>query len=71
MQLCIDSDTTYLVMPGANSCIAGHFCFTSTANPLNYNDTPHNAPVHTKYIVLKHIVRSAAEAECAGFFHNT
>eukprot|EP00957_Ditylum_brightwellii_P035288 2676251-Ditylum_brightwellii.AAC.1 len=70
MQLCVDSDTTYLVMLGAKSCITGHFYLASTANPLSYNGTPHNAPVHTECIVLKHVFCLATEAELSGLFHN-
>eukprot|EP00957_Ditylum_brightwellii_P142442 10852389-Ditylum_brightwellii.AAC.1 len=70
MQLHVGSDAAYLVMLGAKSQIAGHFYLTSTANPLNYNDTLHNAQVHIEYIVLKHVVCLATEAECAGLFHN-
>eukprot|EP00957_Ditylum_brightwellii_P152371 11599706-Ditylum_brightwellii.AAC.1 len=47
------------------SCIAGHFYLVSTANPLNYNGTLHNDPVHTECNVLKHVVCLAAEVEYA------
>eukprot|EP00957_Ditylum_brightwellii_P178196 13572802-Ditylum_brightwellii.AAC.1 len=70
MQLSIDSDAAYLVMMGAKSHIAGYFYIASTANPLNYNGTLHNTPVHRECIILKHIVYLAAEAECDGLFHN-
>eukprot|EP00957_Ditylum_brightwellii_P144267 10991350-Ditylum_brightwellii.AAC.1 len=70
MQLRVNSNDAYLVMAGAKSHIAGHFYLASLLNPLNYKKSPSNAPFHTKYIVLKHIVCSAAEAEYGGLFHN-
>eukprot|EP00957_Ditylum_brightwellii_P191219 14559874-Ditylum_brightwellii.AAC.1 len=70
MQLCVNSDVAYLVMPGAKSCIAGHFYLVSISNLLNHNSTLHNASVHTECIDLKHIVCLMAEAECNGIFHN-
>eukprot|EP00957_Ditylum_brightwellii_P114873 8760369-Ditylum_brightwellii.AAC.1 len=45
MQLCIDSDAAYLVMPTAKSRIAGYFFLSADPNPLNYNNAPHNAPI--------------------------
>eukprot|EP00957_Ditylum_brightwellii_P210109 15364581-Ditylum_brightwellii.AAC.1 len=70
MQLSVDSDTAYLVMPGAKSCYAGHFYLESSPNPLNYNHNPNNTPAHTKCKALKNEVCSAAEEECNGLFHN-
>eukprot|EP00957_Ditylum_brightwellii_P040195 3041228-Ditylum_brightwellii.AAC.1 len=45
MQLYVDSDATYLVVNGAKSCIAGYFYCASNLHTLNYNKTPHNAPI--------------------------
>ena len=70
MQLSVDSDAAYLVVPGAKSRYAGHFYLQSKPHRLNYNKAPHNAAIHTECKILKNIVCSAAEAECGGLFHN-
>eukprot|EP00957_Ditylum_brightwellii_P200866 15311162-Ditylum_brightwellii.AAC.1 len=66
MQLRVDSNAAYSVMPGAKSRYAGHFYLKSSPNTPNYNQNPNNAPIHTKYKALKNAVCSAAEAECGG-----
>eukprot|EP00957_Ditylum_brightwellii_P075307 5722161-Ditylum_brightwellii.AAC.1 len=71
MQLHVNSDTTYLVVNGAKSRIAGYFYYASNPYNLNYNKTPHNAPILIECRNLKHIVCSAAEAECDALFHNS
>ena len=71
MQLSVDSDASYLVQPGAKSRYAGYFYLESTPNSLNYNGTPHNAPIHTECATIKNVVCSAAESECAGLFKNS
>eukprot|EP00957_Ditylum_brightwellii_P101926 7768452-Ditylum_brightwellii.AAC.1 len=48
MQLGVDSDAAYLILPGAKSCFAGHFYLKSLPNMLNYNTAPNNAPIHTE-----------------------
>ena len=70
MQLAVDSDASYLVIPGAKSRFAGHFYLESHPNPNNYNKAPHNAAIHTECKTLRNVVCSAAEAECAGLFNN-
>ena len=70
MQLSVDSDTAYLVVPGAKSQYAGHYYLQSHPHHMNYNQSPNNAAIHTKCKVLKNIVSSTAEAECGGIFHN-
>eukprot|EP00957_Ditylum_brightwellii_P118367 9027262-Ditylum_brightwellii.AAC.1 len=70
MQLRVDSDAACLVMSCAKSRYAGHFYLKSSPNTLNYNQTPNNAPIHTKCKALKNVVCLAAEAECGGLFHN-
>ena len=70
MILRADSDAAYLILPGAKSCYAGYFYLESKNNPLNYNKTPFNAPVLVESKIIKHVVCSAAEAECAGLFYN-
>ena len=70
MQLAVDSDAAYLVVPGAKSTCVGHFYLKAYPHCLNYNKAPHNAAVHTECRILENIVCSAAEAECGGLFHN-
>eukprot|EP00957_Ditylum_brightwellii_P096242 7330972-Ditylum_brightwellii.AAC.1 len=70
MQLAVNSDAAYLVLPGAKSRFAGHFYVRAFPNNLNYNNTPNNAPIHTKCETIKSVVCSVAEAECSGIFHN-
>eukprot|EP00957_Ditylum_brightwellii_P141397 10773390-Ditylum_brightwellii.AAC.1 len=70
MQLPVDSDVAYLVMPGTKSRFPGYFYMVSNPHPLNYNGVPHNAPILVECHTLKNIVCSAAEAECGGLFHN-
>ena len=70
MQLAVDSNAAYLVVPGSKSRYAGHYYLEALPHCLNYNKTPHNAAVHTECWILKNIVCSAAEAECGGLFHN-
>eukprot|EP00957_Ditylum_brightwellii_P186897 14232559-Ditylum_brightwellii.AAC.1 len=70
MQLRVDSDAAYLVMPGAKSHFVGYFYFAAHPHPLNYNLVLHNAPILVECCALKNVVCSAAEAECRGLFHN-
>eukprot|EP00957_Ditylum_brightwellii_P126275 9627154-Ditylum_brightwellii.AAC.1 len=70
MQLRVDSDPAYLVMPGAKSRMAGYFYLVAGPNPLNYNKTPHNTPILVECRAIKNVVCSVAEAECGGLFHN-
>eukprot|EP00957_Ditylum_brightwellii_P121372 9256062-Ditylum_brightwellii.AAC.1 len=48
MQISIDFDTAYLVLPGRKSCFAGHFYLKPLPNALNYHVAPNNTPIHTK-----------------------
>jgi len=68
MQLKVESDASYLVVPGAKSRVAGHFYLA--AHKRNLNSSDDNAPVNTECATLKNVVCSAAEAECGGLFHN-
>ena len=70
MQLSVDSDAVYMVVPGAKRQYAGHYYLQLHPHWLNYNKAPNNAAIHTECKLLKNIVCSAAEAECDGFFHN-
>eukprot|EP00957_Ditylum_brightwellii_P181580 13831161-Ditylum_brightwellii.AAC.1 len=57
-------------MPAAKSQITSYFFLSADPNPLNYNNTPHNAPILVKRRILKNAICSAAEAECGRLFHN-
>ena len=70
MQLAVDSDAAYLVVPGAKSRYIGYFYLEADPHRLDYSKAPHNAAVHTEYRILKNIVCSAAEAECGRLFRN-
>eukprot|EP00957_Ditylum_brightwellii_P152258 11591844-Ditylum_brightwellii.AAC.1 len=45
MQLRVNSDAAYLVMPAAKSRIAGYFFLSVDLDPFNYNIAPHNVPI--------------------------
>ena len=63
MNLHIESDAAYLVLPNARSRIAGYFNFPTPLTKLN-------GAILVECRGLKHVVASAAEAEMAGVFHN-
>ena len=59
MQLLVDSDTAYLVLPKARICIADYFFPANKPSKLkHYTD---NGDTHIKYYTLRHVVKSAAE----------
>ena len=70
MQLHIESDAAYLVLPGARSRAAGYFYLTEHGSPNKVYPQRFNAPLHTECRTIKNVVPSAAEAECAALFHN-
>ena len=63
MQLHIDLDAAYLVLPNARSRIAGYFQFPSIHTDVN-------GAILVECKGLKHVVSSAAEAEMSGIFYN-
>ncbi len=63
MQLNIESDAVYLVLPGARSRAVGHFYLSASATPNKTYKGQFNAPIHTE-------CHLAAEAECAVLFYN-
>jgi hypothetical protein len=69
MILHIDTDAAYLVMPNAKSRIAGYF-YLSTHPDDKGTPVPLNGPIHVECTTIKHVVGSAAEAECGGCYHN-
>ena len=70
MQLHIESDAAYLVLPGAKSRVAGYFYLHSPPNANKCYRKGYNAPIHVQCSTLKNVVSSAAEAECGGIFQN-
>ena len=67
MRLTANTDAAYLVQPNARSRYAGYFYLTnnSTSPPLS------NGAVLVVCRTLRSVMRSAAEAECGGVFHNS
>ena len=71
MILHIDTDASYLVLPGAKSRIAGYY-YLAQHPPLHGTPTPTmNGAIHVECRTLKHVVASAAEAETGGLFANS
>lgn len=69
MILHIDTDAAYLVMPNAKSRVAGYYYLSS--HPTNPpSKVPRNGAVLVECSTIKHVVSSAAEAECSGCFTN-
>ena len=69
MIIHVDTDAAYLVMPNAKSRIAGYFYLSS--KPKSPGDpVPLNGAILVECTTIKHVVSSAAEAECGGCFHN-
>ena len=69
MQLYIDLNAAYLVLPKARSRDAGHFYFSD--KPENTTSIPKpkpNGPVLTECVTLRNVMSSAAEAECGTVF---
>jgi hypothetical protein len=67
MVLMNDSDTAYLVVPGAKSRAGGHTCFG------NQPDNPKqiiNGAIYALAKLIKNVMSSAAETEVAGLFMN-
>ena len=72
MILHVDSDAAYLVRPNARSRIGGYYYLSSTP-PNNVTQPPKpmkNAPILIECSTIKHVVASAAEAECGALFKN-
>ena len=70
MNLKVDSDAAYLVLPNARSRVAGHFYLEASPHPNKAYPGKNNAPLLTECYTLRNVVSSAAEAECGGIFHN-
>lgn len=70
MILHIESDTAYLVMPNAKSCIAGYYYLSDHPPPgKKVADIPtRNRPLHIVCKTLQHVVASVAKAETTALF---
>ena len=69
MQLEVDSDAAFLVLPNSKSRIDGYFRL------LHHQNSPHcchvdNGPILVEVLTVKSVLTSAAEAETHGVFHN-
>ena len=64
MQLHVESDAAYLILPGAKSRIAGHYVLS------NNTSTKSSSPIFTECKAIRHVICSAAEAETHGLFIN-
>ena len=67
MQLHVDSDAAYLVLPQSRSRIAGFFQLTNNPETGSYF---RNGGIQVECNRIRHVVASSAEAETAGLFHN-
>ena len=66
MQLHVDTDAAYLVLPKAKSRIAGYYRL------LNKDTTKYdkNGAIMIEYRTIRNVVTSTAEAETHGVFYN-
>ena len=67
MQLHVDSDATFLVLPKACSCIAGYF---QLLNNKGKDDFVDNGPILIEYCTVRSVVTFVAEIETHGVFQN-
>ena len=73
MQLIVDSDAAYLVLPNAKSRIAGYYRLGAEYVPGISTDAPRrvpNAPILIECKTLKYVDASAAEAKVSGLYDN-
>ena len=72
MNLLIDPDASYLVLPNAKSRIAGFYQLSSIPPDI---PPPISPPINGNIIIecktIDHVVASITEAETSGVFHNT
>ena len=67
MQLLVDSDASFLVLPKAKSRVAGYF---RLANTSEADITHTNGAILIECKAIRNVVTSAAEAETHAIFHN-
>ena len=71
MQLHVDSDAAYLVLPKARSRGAGHFYLSNHTPPgIAIPTPPPNGPILTECFTIRNVMTSAAEAETGTLHHN-
>ena len=73
MILYIESDASYLSETKARSRFAGyHYLSSRQSDPTKppTEQPPMNGAIHVPCKILKEVLSSAAETECAGLFHN-
>ena len=67
MQLTVDSDAAFLVLPKAHSRIAGYFRLLDKPSLTRHL---HNGAILIECKTIRHVVTSAAEAETHAVYHN-
>ena len=71
MILNVESDATYLFMPGYHSCIDGYYYLSDhTTNPTNHSDVNTNGLILAECNTLKVLVVSASESDTGRLFIN-
>ena len=70
MQLEVDSDAAFLVLPNSKSRIARYFCLLHNQHSPNCRHVD-NGPILVKVQTVRTVLTSAAEMETRGLFHNT
>ena len=68
MQLTVDSDATFLVLPKTRSRIARSFRFLD--HPSSNRKYNHNGAILYECSAIRNVVTSSAEAETHGVYHN-
>ena len=71
MQLRVDLDAAYLVLPKARNRSDGHF-YLSSRKPFDITtpSPPNNGPTLNKCVALRRVMTSAAEVDTGTLHHN-
>ena len=70
VQLHIEFNAAYLVIPETRSCTVQYFYLSATSTPNKTYKRQFNAPIHTECRTITNVVSSTVEAECTALFHN-
>ena len=70
MILHVDPDAAYLVLPKARSRYAGYFYLSDRMYDYVHGTPMPNGAILVECRSLRHVMSSAAEAECGGTFEN-
>ena len=70
IQICVESDAAYLVLPKARSRIVGYFYLNTFKTPNKAYRDNLKTPILTECATIKNIVSSASEVETVALFHN-